>query len=354
MSIDYSKFQIEEAPDYSALLNSATNPETPGEDVDNDGEGSSEEEDADDDTSVDPTIYKSVLNTFVTREGIELPEDLEIKSAIEFEEKLEELVINNRIKKKEEERYANASPEVKLFLDIREHFDNDTKAISFARTKSALEGFTDEQLDDEELQKTIYLDYLTSIKNMTQEEAEEEIEEAETLGKLKDKASTAKDKIVSHLDHQIDQFKAIKANKERDEVANTTKKFESLIDGFKSIESAGELKITDELKNKMKENLTKVVHVEGKKSFNDFSLKQHKYSDEITIAIEYFNTLGLFNVDNKTGKWHPDFSKLSKLSAKNIKSKLDEVIVDAQRTGKVGVSEPLNNKDRIKNLGYNV
>ena len=359
MSIDYSKFQIEEAPDYSDLLNSNNNlpnPEKSDEEDQGDSQESNEGDGDEDqeDSIVSPSLYKTVLSTFATREGVEVPDDLEIKNALEFEEKLEEIVIKNRLKKKEQERYADASPEVKLFLNIREYFDDDTQAISFARTKSALEGFTDEQLEDEDLQKTIYLDYLTSIKNMTKEEADEEIEEAETLGKLREKADNAKSKIVNHLNDQINQFKVHRSSKEKNDIEIATKKFETLIDGFKSIESAGELKITDELKKKMKENLIKVVHVEGKKSFNDFALKQHKHSDEITLAIEYFNTLGLFNVDSKTGKWTPDFSKLSKLSAKNIKNKLDEVIVEGQRVGKVGVSEPLNNKAKIKELGYDV
>jgi hypothetical protein len=298
-------------------------------------------------------IYKSVLQAFADKEGEVVPEDLDIKSALEFEEKLEEMVISKRLKKKEEERYANAHPEVKLFLGIREYFDDETQAIAFARTKSALEGFTEDDLENEDLQKTIYLDYLTSIKNMTKEEAEEEIEEAETLGKLSDKASAAKDKIIGHLNAQIDGFKTNKKTKEEKETKDFHSRFENILDTFKSIETAGELKVTDELKKKMKENFTKVVHVEGGKSFNDFSLKQHKHKDEITLAIEYFNTLGLFNVD-KAGKWTPDFSKLSKLSAKNVKSKLDEAILESQRTGGVGATQTLGNRDKLRDLGYNV
>lgn len=299
--------------------------------------------------AVNPEIYSGIFSYFAEKEGIDT-KDIKIESTEDFENLFQEKIIEKRVQDKIDARFKDASAEVKDFLSVKEYFDSDVEALNFTRNLNALKSFSDEQMQEEELQELVYKDYLLTVKNNTEEEVEELIEEAKTLSVLDTKADMARKKLISWQSEKLDEFKSSKENKKKTEEETKKKSLNDYINAISSVEKIGEIQVTQELKKAATDSFSKVVKVENGKSYTEFTLKQKEHPIEIEKAIQYMNALGLLNVD-KDGKWTPDFSKLSSITSKGVKRKLDELIRDgANQSGKVGVTS--GDYTPLSDLGY--
>ena len=59
--------------------------------------------------------------------------------------------------------------------------------------------------------------------------------------------------------------------------------------------------------------------------------KQNSNPQGFEKLIQFYNILGLFNTD-RDGNFKPDMGKVSKMSEKQVKRKLDELIREQQQT----------------------
>jgi hypothetical protein len=296
------------------------------------------------------TAFKAIAKEMAEKAEVEFDDTMEIEDSAALLEFFENSIISKKASNMVNEKFKSAKPEVKLFLDIREHFDDEVEALKYTDIVSSLADITEDDLEDETLAKAVYTDYLTNVKKMSKEEADEEISDLDSRGLLLSKAPLAKDKLSDFYSGLLTTKKASKiANLKKEEDARKSE-LEAVIGTFDKLESIATLKMTDELKKAVKKNFLTPVSKEGNITLNDFATKQNKNKAEITAAIEVLNTLGLFNV-SKEGKWAPDFTKVSSILNKKIKSELDDLITSGQREGSVGGTQ--TSMDALyKKLGY--
>jgi hypothetical protein len=87
-------------------------------------------------------------------------------------------------------------------------------------------------------------------------------------------------------------------------------------------------------KDKLKNNVLNPVYKDPKtgKEFNSLMYKQQRNPVEFEMLINYYDTLGLFNLDTK-GNFKPDISKLKSVAKTAAISELDKVIAAEEQRG---------------------
>jgi hypothetical protein len=299
-------------------------------------------------------VYKALLEELAESNGVEIPKDLTVTNSDELLAALNELIAEPLAKQKIDERFKDANPYVKKFLDLREYFDEDVAALEIVDNLQSLSSLTDEDLQDEKVLEALYRDELTTVKRLKKEDIDELVEQAKTLNKLDVLGSKSKKNLEGFYSERIEAQKVIAEKKASETKNSKNAKFEEMLTHIDSLDSLGELKLSKELKEQAKKNLTTIVKNKNGKSYNDFAAKQLEFPNEINSMIEILNTIGVFNVDKKTGKLTPDFTKLRALEKKTLERKLDKLIQDDQSNGRVGTTDVIEGSisDRLAQLGY--
>jgi hypothetical protein len=361
MALDYSKFKIDLPVEYPMEVkpvdsNTDTNPDTnPDPNLDDD-EGFEQEIETEvnaEEKAFKAKTYKVILEELLSKENKTLPDNVELKTSSDLLSQIEELIVEDRANKKTISKFENAPTKVKRFLEVKDYYGEEEKAVDIIEAIASLEELEEDDFSNEAINKALYTDYLTMVSGLPKDEAENIVKKAIDTGDLDVEARKSKTKMLGHFKAKFDELKTNITTKQTAQVTSKKKELEDLIDSVDKMKDIGGIPITDALKKEFKKNLTTVVKVEGNKSYNDFGYKQAKHSKDVEKAIELYNTLGLFNFD-KDGNFTPDLSKLSALVGKKFKSKLDELITEAQRSGKVGESSTAVGQVDIKSLGYNV
>jgi len=202
---------------------------------------------------------------------------------------------------------------------------------------------------DENLQKEIYYDLLKS-KNFSDEQAVEAIQDAIDVKKLESRAIKAVPELKGQANAVVTQAKEYKANRTKKEIETQNKAFESLISNIDARQSFIDgMSLNKIHKDKIKQNILNPVYKDNKsgREYNSLMYKQTRNPAEFEMLINYYDTLGLFNLD-KEGKFKPDISKLKQVAKTKAINDLDKIIATEDRN--VGRNTSVETSEKTGNI----
>jgi hypothetical protein len=298
--------------------------------------------------------YKALMKELVTA-GILSVEDVEkldeLPGTFDTIKKLMEDTVDGKFKAKEDSWKQGLSPAKKRFLEIEDAFDDTDNAILMAQRLEFFDTISEDDVrEDVKLQKQIYYDQLIA-KNFSHEEALEQIEDAEAINKLEEKAVKAIPELKKQANAVVEQARVNKEQLTKQQQEAQTQAFQKLLDNVDSRDAFIDgLQLNKVAKDKLKSNIMNPVHKDPKtgKEFNSLMYKQQRNPVEFEMLINYYDTLGLFNLD-KEGKFKPDISKIKAVAKTQAVNELDKVIAAEEQRG-VGRNTSVETSKRTEGI----
>jgi len=299
-------------------------------------------------------VYKALMKELVTS-GIltsaEVEQLDELPGTLDTIKDLMTKTVETNFKTKEENWKRSLPSEKKRFLEIEDAFDETDQAILMAQRLEFFENVNAEQIkNDVNLQKQIYFEQLKS-KNFSDEDALEAIADAEAVNKLQDKAFKAIPELKSQANYVIDQGRVAKEAKTKAEQEAQSKMFDSLVSNIDSRDAFIDgLNLNKVAKDKLKQNIMTPVYKDPKtgSELNSLMYKQQRNPVEFEMLINYYDTIGLFNLD-KEGKFKPDITKLKTVAKTAAINELDKVIAAEEQRG-VGRNTSVETSQKTEGL----
>jgi hypothetical protein len=317
-------------------------------------EAKATEEKIDTSAAKSEAVYKALMKELVTA-GIltasEVEQLDELPGTLDTIKDLMTKTVETNFKTKEENWKRSLPAEKKRFLEIEDAFDETDQAILMAQRLEFFENVNAEQIKtDVNLQKQIYFEQLKS-KNFSDEDALEAIADAEAVNKLQDKAFKAIPELKAQANSVIDQGRVAKEAKTRAEQEAQTKMFDSLVSNIDSRDAFIDgLNLNKVAKDKLKQNIMTPVYKDPKtgSELNSLMYKQQRNPVEFEMLINYYDTIGLFNLD-KEGKFKPDITKLKTVAKTAAINELDKVIAAEEQRG-VGRNTSVETSQKTEGL----
>jgi hypothetical protein len=277
-------------------------------------------------------------------EGEELEELLKDASLDTVKEFIENTA-NNKFKQTQDNWRKNLDPVKKRFLGIEDAFGETDTAIQMAQRLEYFENLSYDAIkEDENLAKNVYYDSLIT-RGHSQEEAIEMVEEAVALDKVTEKATKAVPYLKQDAESYVEKSRATREAEMARKQEENEQAFSKLMDAIETKEAfVPGLNLNKVSKDKLKQNITTSVHKDKNgKEYTSLMYKQMRNPSEFEMLINYYDTLGLFNLD-KEGKFKPDISKLKNIAKTKAVSELDQVLSQEEERGlgrqtSVGVSK---------------
>jgi hypothetical protein len=299
-------------------------------------------------------VYKALMKELVTA-GIltsaEVEQLDELPGTLDTIKDLMTKTVETNFKTKEERWKQSLPSEKKRFLEIEDAFDETDQAILMAQRLEFFENVNAEQIkNDVNLQKQIYFEQLKS-KNFSDEDALEAIADAEAVNKLQDKAFKAIPELKSQANAVIEHGRSAKEAKTRAEQEAQSKMFDSLVANIDSRDAFIDgLNLNKVAKDKLKQNIMSSVYKDPKTGaeLNSLMYKQQRNPVEFEMLINYYDTIGLFNLD-KEGKFKPDITKLKTVAKTAAINELDKVIAAEEQRG-VGRNTSVETSQKTEGL----
>ena len=141
--------------------------------------------------------------------------------------------------------------------------------------------------------------FLLKSKNFSDEQAIEAIQDAIEVKKLESKALKAIHELQNQANAVVTQAKEYKAAMTKKQVDQQNKAFESLISNIDGRQSFVEgMNLNKISKDKIKQNILNPVYKDKKTGteYNSLMYKQTRNPVEFEMLINYYDTLGLFNL----------------------------------------------------------
>lgn len=305
---------------------------------------SEESENSNTGSNVHAAFIKEMLTAGIIsgpEEEAELEELLK-DASVETIKELMEKTVNNKVESKQESWRNGLSPTKKRFLDIESSFSDTDAAIQMAQRLEYLENITSTQInEDVTIQQNLYYEDL-KLKGFNHEEALEAIEEAKSLNKLTEKANKALTSIKRH-DNGVIEANKTKLEEQRMQLQkNNQEAYESLMSSIDTKDAFIDgLTLNKTIREKIKNNIINPVHEdENGNKYTSLMYKQKKNPSEFDMLINYYDTLGLFNIDND-GNFKPDISKIKNVVRTKVSSELDSVLRSSSH-GEVGQRTSVN------------
>lgn len=296
----------------------------------------------------DDTVYSALVKELVDKGILEVPEDFKVETSDDLASLFDQ-TLNSRLEDNVNGYVQNFSGAKKMFLEIEDAFDDELVAMRVARDIDYFEQITPEVLSQQEsIQKDILGRYL-KLKGMSPAEVNEAIQEAETLAKLEEKASVALPQLKQSAKQYVEQKRKDKEDREQRIQKQQEEDFESLMNSVDSLnEILPGVELTTRHKTAIKKAMSNIAHTdpESGAQFTELGFKQHSNPKGFERLIQFYNVLGLFNTD-KEGNFQPDMNKLVKLTEKQVKRKLDELIREQQQTSIPGQKSSAGTKLNI-------
>jgi hypothetical protein len=286
-------------------------------------------------------LYSALIKDLIDADIISGPEEEEeLKELLENAspeaiKKLMEGTIEKTVESKTDSWKSSFSGAKKKFLEIEDAFNETDDAIKIAQRLEFFENITEDALDeDETLQKNIYYDYLLR-KGFNEEEAREAVEEADSIDKLKEKAVKAVPYLKQDAQKTVDDARDARqaaAKKSEEEYQERYTKLMETIDERESFVAG--LKLNKNSREKLKKNISTPVYTDKNtgKEYTSLLYKQMRNPVEFEMLINYYDSIGMFNIDDK-GKFKPDISKLKNAAKTKAVSELERVVGDESERG---------------------
>jgi hypothetical protein len=283
-------------------------------------------------------VYKALMKELVNSGVLTIEEMEKLDEMPGTFDSIKELVnktVETNFKAKENSWKSNMSSAKKKFLEIEDAFDETDQAILMAQR---LEFFDTVSIDavkaNVDLQKQIYYEQLKA-KNFSDADALEAIEDAEAINKLEEKSLKAIPELKAMSQQIVNESRNNKELKTKAEQKAQMDAFENLLSNIDSRDMFIDgLNLNKISKDKLKSNIVNPVYTDPKsgKEFNSLMYKQQRNPVEFEMLINYYDTLGLFNLD-KEGKFKPDITKLKNVAKTAAINELDKVIAAEEQRG---------------------
>ncbi len=279
------------------------------------------------------TVYSALVKELQDKGILEIKDGTRVESADELAALFDE-TLNTRLEENVNGFVQNFSGHKKMFLEIEDAFDDELVAMRVARDIEYYNQVTPDVLNAEEnVQKDIFARYLRA-KGMNESEVAESIEEATTLAKLSEKAQAALPQLKAQAKKFVDTKRREKEERTQRQTLKEEESFKTLIDSVDGLtEILPGVELTTRHKTAMKKAMTDIAYTDPDSGaqFTELGHKQYSNPQGFEKLIQFYNILGLFNTD-KEGNFKPDMAKVSKMSEKQVKRKLDELIREQQQT----------------------
>lgn len=300
-----------------------------------------------------PNAYSALIKDLVSEgvltgpEGDELEEVLKDASS-ETVKKFVQNTVEKSFQAKQENWKKNLDPTKKRFLEIEDAFNETDTAIQMAQRLEFFENLSTEAVaEDENLQKNIYYEYLKE-RGFSDAEAAEAIEDASAVDKLQDKALKAIPALKNNAEAYVENSRKQKQAEMQQQRQANEEAFNRLINTIEEKEEfVPGLKMNKIAKDKLKSNITSSVYQDDKgNKYTSLMYKQMRNPAEFEMLINYYDTLGLFNLDS-SGKFKPDISKLKNVAKTKAVSELDKVLAKENSKG-IGQGNSMASSDKTK------
>lgn len=310
---------------------------------------------SDDNSKIYAAIVKDMMD-----EGIVLgPEDEdELKDLLENAtadtiKKLMSGTVEKAFQAKTENWKNSFSGAKKKFLEIEDAFTDADTAIQMAQRLEFFENLSEDAIsEDENLQKNIYYEFLKS-KGFTDSDAIEAIEEADAIDKLKEKALKSVPQLKEQAQGAVQQAKQLKDAEVQKAQAEYEQRYENLMHTIDEKESFIDgLKLNKISKDKLKSNISAPVYKDDKgNQYTSLMYKQMRNPVEFEMLINYYDSIGLFNID-KSGLFKPDVSKIKNVAKTKAVSELDKIVSreNERGYGRATSDRPTERQDGILNM----
>ena len=279
------------------------------------------------------TVYSALVKELQDKGILEIKDGTRVESADELAALFDE-TLNTRLEENVNGFVQNFSGHKKMFLEIEDAFDDELVAMRVARDMEYYNQVTPDVLNAEEnVLKDIFARYLRA-KGMNESEVAESIEEATTLAKLSEKAQAALPQLKAQAKKFVDTKRKEKEERVQRQALKEEESFKTLIDSVDGLsEILPGVELTTRHKTAMKKAMTDIAYTDPDSGaqFTELGHKQYSNPQGFEKLIQFYNILGLFNTD-KEGNFKPDMAKVSKMSEKQVKRKLDELIREQQQT----------------------
>lgn len=299
------------------------------------------------------TIYKALLKELV-KEGIITAEEAELDQLPGNFDTIKGLLsktVDTHFRAKEENWKRSLSPAKKRFLEIEDAFDETDHAIQMAQRLEFFDTLTETDLKGNvELQKQIYFEQLKA-KNFSDQDAIEALEDAIAVNKLEEKAFKAVPELRQYAYNVVDHSYQAKQAATQAQIDSQNAAFENLIKNIDARDSFIDgLNLNKVAKDKLKANVLTPVYKDDKtgKEYNSLMYKQTRNPIEFEMLINYYDTLGLFNLD-KNGSFRPDISRLKAVAKTAAINDLDKVIAAEEQRG-VGRNTSVETSQKTEGL----
>lgn len=299
-------------------------------------------------------VYKALMKELVNS-GVLTVEEVEkldeLPGTLDTIKELVSKTVETGVKQTQENWKKNLDPTKKRFLEIEDAFDATDQAILMAQRLEFFDNVdTKAVTDDVNLQKQIYFELLKS-KNFSDQDAIEAINDAEQMGKLQEKSLKAIPELRKQAHEVVEHARFEKETKTKAEQEAQTKMFESLVANIESRDAFIDgLNLNKVAKDKLKANIMNPVHRDPETGveYNSLMYKQKRNPVEFEMLINYYDTIGLFNLD-KEGKFKPDISKLKSVAKTAAINELDKVIAAEEQRG-VGRNTSVETSQKTEGL----
>jgi hypothetical protein len=310
---------------------------------------------SDDNSKIYAAIVKDMMD-----EGIVLgPEDEEeLKDLLENADadtikKLMSGTVEKAFQAKTENWKNSFSGAKKKFLEIEDAFTNADTAIQMAQRLEFFENLSEDViLEDENLQKNIYYEFLKS-KGFSDSDAVEAIEEADAIDKLKEKALKAVPQLKEQAQGAVQQARQLKDAEVQKAQAEYEQRYQNLMNTIDERESFVDgLKLNKIARDKLKANISAPVYKDDKgNQYTSLMYKQMRNPVEFEMLINYYDSIGLFNID-KSGVFKPDVSKIKNVAKTKAVSELDKIVSreNERGLGRATSDRPTERQDGILNM----
>jgi hypothetical protein len=256
-------------------------------------------------------FYKAMMKEFIDEGIIAAPEsEEELEGSLDKLKELMKGTLEKSFKGMTDQWKNNFSGAKKKFLEIEDSFSEADQAIQAAQDLEFFDNVTNDSIkEDTNLQKNLYYRYLKS-KNFSDEDAIEQIEDADAIGKLEEKALKAVPQLKKQATGYVEQAKQAKAAEEQ--------------------QWEKQREVTRE---KLKANITKPVYTDDNgKGYTSLMYKQMRNPTEFEMLINYYDSMGLFDLD-KQGSFKPNISKIKNVAKTQAVSEIDKVIASTNERG---------------------
>lgn len=292
-------------------------------------------------------VLKSVLNE---ETGLMADvQDDEITDPKAFTQKLIEKLESKAENMVDDYIKNNLTQTQQLFNELVEGGVSVENAANISKLHKEINGLDADTIltaEDDSTAERVAKTYYRLKTNMTDEEINSEIKLKVQSGTIRDFAAKNLSKVSSELNTIINEEK----NKaEKITLANQTKmkQAQESLQNFMKAKEIGEVKITKELRDRWSKEFQK-----DNEGFTPLDRTVKTNPVKFNALLRLYHSMGLFNVDNTTGEFIPDFALIKSLAGKDTNKQFEAVVQNAKRkeTSRTSHSEVNIDTDHFNKL----